>query len=302
MAAFTIALWAWIEPTGVGPDRYMIQTASGNLAYNASDHSFFLFCFSDRNGAAGAAHAGYWWRFTNNVESTWTHLCFVVFADNTARFYTNGSEVPIGPRNYDEGVVSDYNYFNVGALQADSSFGKRYYGFNGKLDEVRIYDGALNPTEVLQLLAPSIGSQPVNRTVAPGSDVNLSVAACGMQPLNYQWFFNGGPILGASQAILTVTNAGYESAGVYSLTVSNAIDSVTSAGAILSFLGINRDAGLTIAGPLGTNYVVEFTPSLDPTNSWQTLTNLVLPASPYLLIDPESAFVPQRFYRARPQP
>jgi hypothetical protein len=63
-------------------------------------------------------------------------------------------------------------------------------------------------------------------------------------------------------------------------------------------LDIHQYAGITISGTVGAQYRIEFVPALGPTNAWQTLTNLTLPASPYLFIDYGSAQTPRRFYRA----
>ena len=41
--------------------------------------------------------------------------------------------------------------------------------------------------------------------------------------------------------------------------------------------------------------------SVDTTN-WQVLTNITLPSSPYLVIDPNSPGRTQRYYRAVPLP
>jgi formylglycine-generating enzyme required for sulfatase activity len=56
-------------------------------------------------------------------------------------------------------------------------------------------------------------------------------------------------------------------------------------------------AGLTIAGTVGSNYVVQDTTNLSQTNNWQTLTNLTLPSSPYLWVDTSAPATGRRFYR-----
>ena len=57
-------------------------------------------------------------------------------------------------------------------------------------------------------------------------------------------------------------------------------------------------AGLTITGTTGATYRIEFAPSLPSTN-WTTLTNLLLPSSPYLYFDVQSVTnYARRFYRA----
>jgi hypothetical protein len=66
-------------------------------------------------------------------------------------------------------------------------------------------------------------------------------------------------------------------------------------------IGIAQDSPLQIvlSGIVGSPYRVDYLPSLPATamNPWQTLTNLILPSSPFLLADPAPSST-QRFYRA----
>ncbi|MBE0539977.1 MAG: hypothetical protein IH623_01135 [Verrucomicrobia bacterium] len=57
---------------------------------------------------------------------------------------------------------------------------------------------------------------------------------------------------------------------------------------------------LALSGLVGRSYRVEYLPSLPASaaNPWQTLTNLILPSSPYFIADPESPSAAQRYYRA----
>ena len=64
-----------------------------------------------------------------------------------------------------------------------------------------------------------------------------------------------------------------------------------------SITAIKMYAGLTLSGPVGSTNRIDFTASLAATN-WTVLTNLVLPASPYLFIDTNSPNSATRFYRA----
>jgi hypothetical protein len=68
----------------------------------------------------------------------------------------------------------------------------------------------------------------------------------------------------------------------------------------IAFLDIKAYAGITILGVPGKTYRIEVTPA-NPV-SWQTLTNLVLPASPHVWIDFDSPTVGQRLYRAAELP
>jgi len=87
--------------------------------------------------------------------------------------------------------------------------------------------------------APEITSQPASQTVFQGAKVQLSVAVFGSVPLSYQWQKDGtdladaGNLSGAVARVLTLTNVMAANAGSYSVRVSNALGSVTSAGALL---------------------------------------------------------------------
>src|SRR5207302_9587868 len=83
-------------------------------------------------------------------------------------------------------------------------------------------------------LAPVITSQPTNQTVPQGSNASFAVTAVGAQPLNYQWFFNGTNIFGATDNVLTLTSVQPSDAGLYNALVTNTSGSVTSAAARLT--------------------------------------------------------------------
>ena len=63
-------------------------------------------------------------------------------------------------------------------------------------------------------------------------------------------------------------------------------------------LDLNRYAGLSITGAVGTVYSVEYVTDLAETNDWRTLTFLQLPTPHYLWFDPTAPATGKRFYRA----
>jgi hypothetical protein len=87
-------------------------------------------------------------------------------------------------------------------------------------------------------------------------------------------------------------------AGLYSVAVENQFGTASSVSVRLSLQEVNTYAGLTIIGGVGSPYRVEFRDEVSNTNDWMTLTNFVLPTSPYLFIDRDSANQHKRFYRA----
>jgi pectate lyase/pectin methylesterase-like acyl-CoA thioesterase len=81
---------------------------------------------------------------------------------------------------------------------------------------------------------PAILTQPASRTAFAGDTVSFSVTAQGAPPPGYQWFKDGAPIAGANAATLTLTNIQLDSAGSYSVTVTNVSGSATSNPAALT--------------------------------------------------------------------
>src|SRR5690606_27748273 len=83
-------------------------------------------------------------------------------------------------------------------------------------------------------VAPSITTQPVSQNVNAGANATFTVSASGTGPLSYQWRFNGANISGATATSYTRSNVQSGDAGNYSVVVSNAAGSATSANAALT--------------------------------------------------------------------
>ena len=94
---------------------------------------------------------------------------------------------------------------------------------------------ATSAVVTLTLIDPVINLQPAS----PGGNLNLgdtasfNVVATGTPPLDYQWRKDGGPLAGATQSSLTLTNLHGADAGIYDVVVSNPWGSTTSTPALL---------------------------------------------------------------------
>jgi len=75
---------------------------------------------------------------------------------------------------------------------------------------------------------PVITAAPLSLTVAAGGSAGFSVAATGINPLTYQWYFNGSTLNGATAANLTIVGVAATNAGGYFVVVSNSYGSATS--------------------------------------------------------------------------
>ena len=85
------------------------------------------------------------------------------------------------------------------------------------------------------LIAPTITTQPVSRTVTAGTNVSFTIAATGTAPLSYQWRLNSVDVGGATSSTLTLTSVTTgQSGGSYSCFVSNVAGTATSSAATLT--------------------------------------------------------------------
>src|SRR5437899_6493880 len=101
------------------------------------------------------------------------------------------------------------------------------YGCSGRV-------GA-TPSVNMAPVAPSITTQPTNRTVTAGQTATLSVSATGTAPLSYQWQKNGMAISGATSNVYTTPPATSSDNGAqFTVVISNTAGSLTSDAATLT--------------------------------------------------------------------
>jgi hypothetical protein len=69
----------------------------------------------------------------------------------------------------------------------------------------------------------------------------------------------------------------------------------TNSNSFYTTLGISTYPGVTINGTAGAVYQIQCSTNL---NNWQTITNFMLPSSPYIWVDTSSTVTGQKFYRS----
>ncbi len=84
------------------------------------------------------------------------------------------------------------------------------------------------------LLPPLLVVQPTSQTIRFGETAIMRILVTGNQPLAYQWQFNGTNLIGATNADLSIPEAGLERAGCYQVIVTNLYGTATSSVAILA--------------------------------------------------------------------
>ncbi len=137
--------------------------------------------------------------------------------------------------------------------------------------------------------SPQITSQPANQVALVGANARFSVAVFGAPPLTYQWLRNGtnltdgANLSGAATRVLNLNNVSSASAGTYSVIVSNNLNSVTSAGALLTVVAppvfqtitkTNTTLTLTWSASAGQRYRLQFKPDLGLVN-WTNLGGFI---------------------------
>ena len=95
---------------------------------------------------------------------------------------------------------------------------------------------------------PTILVQPVAQTAIVGDTVTFSVSAHSIPSPAYQWLKDGSAIAGATAAILTLNNVQTTDAGLYAVTVSNRLGTVTSDAVALTVLRPGRLISLIAEG------------------------------------------------------
>ena len=151
----------------------------------------------------------------------------------------------------------------------------------------------------------SILRQPAGETGYWGMSASFSVQVQGIPPFSYQWFVDGFPITWATNATLTLTNLDSTDAGSYTVTISNVVNSVTSAPALLivnpAGISLGLYAGVTVSGVVGRTYGIQYSTNVSATNSWTAVTNLTLtqPVQTWVdtAVDTHAAGNVGRFYR-----
>jgi hypothetical protein len=85
------------------------------------------------------------------------------------------------------------------------------------------------------VVPPRILLQPNHQLAQPGCSAIFTVAAKGTPPLSYQWWKDGAPLIGQTNASLSLNDVQTNDLGNYSITITNVYGTTTSTPAALSW-------------------------------------------------------------------
>jgi hypothetical protein len=188
-------------------------------------------------------------RFTVADPAVFTNLVARLQRDDGAVVYLNGTEV--WRQNMPAGTITYTTLASATVSGADETAwlttnlppGLLRAGTNVAAAEVHQVNATSSDLgfdfELLaaaRFSAPLILQSPESVTVVAGQAVRLSVVADSPVPASCQWFRDGQPLAGATNATLAIASAGAADAGLYTVEVRNPAGAATSAEALLQVL------------------------------------------------------------------
>ena len=145
------------------------------------------------------------------------------------------------PTNLNNVVAIAAGYSHSTALRADGSlatWGTSYQGAASIPPDVRnvvqIAARGDNDLGLFGTRAPAVTIQPYDRSVFRGSNHTFIAKVAGVQPITYQWQYNGTNIPGATTDSLALANLQPLQSGAYQLVASNSYGTAISRAAKLS--------------------------------------------------------------------
>lgn len=168
-------------------------------------------------------------------------------------------------------------------------------------DQTNWFAGEPNPGQLDT--APGISTPATNQNGTVGSNIVFSVAATGVGPFVYNWYFNGTLLPFSMSNSLTITNAQTANNGTYSVVVSNALGVTSNVVGTLLAAGrpqISSPAALTnhtfSAGfgvVTGRTYTIQYTTNLI---AWTNLITISNASGPVSISEPTTNL--NKYYRS----
>jgi alpha-tubulin suppressor-like RCC1 family protein len=162
----------------------------------------------------GPATVTYWWKA--NCDSFWVNLGFVA---NGSVLTAIGGQVEWQQATNYVGAGSQILQWNLYPIHS------AFAGGTGWVDQVAIEAGGT---------AARIATSPSSSTNNAGDKVTFSLNAIGTPPLRYQWQFNDGDIVGATNTSLVLSNVQVLHSGRYAARVANDFGSALTSVAVLT--------------------------------------------------------------------
>ncbi len=220
-SAFSVS--AWVNPavtTQIGYGRILETQYNGGL-YLGVNSAGTKYKFIVNTGAGSTGHCGlvYGCAEGGTITAGW-HLVTATYDGTTGTLYVDGV------------VVATDTFTAPSATNLPLYVGRYYaggYGWNGGVDDVRLYNRALAATEVSTLYSSATAPD----TTPPTTPGNVAATAVSSSQINLTWsastdnvgvagykIFRNGSLAGSTTTALTYSDTGLTASMTYSYTVA----------------------------------------------------------------------------------
>lgn len=138
---------------------------------------------------------------------------------------------------------------------------------------------------------PSFTTHPTSKTVLAGTSVALTASAAGSPAPVLQWRRNGVTIAGATSSTYTISSAGPDHAGTYTVSATNSSGSATSSAAVLTVVSApaitSHPASQLLASGQSATFAVSATGSGTLTYQWRKDSAIIAGATDTTLVLPD---------------
>ena len=239
-----MTLEAWVNPSSPSTSwRDVIYKADDNYYLDASSTypggvpAIGIVIDRTHTEAAGTAAL---------PQNTWTHLA-ATYDGATLRLYVNGTPVSSQPAT--GSIVTSANPLQIGGDDLNGQF------FAGAIDEVRVYDVAVSPSQIQSDMVTPLGDSLPAVTLTPGS-VDFGNQAVGTT---------------SSAQTITLTNSG---------SASLTLDSITLTGSNGTDFAQTNNCGATVAAGSSCTITATFAPKVAAARSAAISISDNTPGSP----------------------
>jgi hypothetical protein len=209
----------WFNANNIATSQRLLDKTPAN---NGNNFLLDLLSSKPRFIVAGGSHT----TTTTLTSATWYHVA-ATYNGSQVKIYVNGQLAYTGAQTGN--LTANTLPLMIGSDQGGTN------KFTGRIDEIRIYNTALNDLEIYGLYSgPKIHANPTNKVVCAGSQASFTVQGSGTG-YTYQWKKNGNNIAGANTATYTVSNISAADTGSYTCALTRNCFTITSGVAKLNF-------------------------------------------------------------------
>lgn len=187
----------------------------------------------------------------------WTMVAMVVTPAGATLYAGTTNTLRFRTDTFAQAIQS---FAGVTYIGLDTDVGGSARTFNGRIDDVAIFNRSISQTEIEAIfsagsgalipVAAEITDEPKDQALFAGERLELSPLIGGTSSSYFQWYKSDSPISGAQSRVFSVSSVTTADAGEYFLIASNQVNAVTSR---VAHVTVSSEI-LRVLSPSGTLY------------------------------------------------